>query len=339
MLSISAASPGSTTPPPPRPGTYPAPALAPTARTTRDGFGRPVLVERTRREPSGAYSFEEIGRAGFSDLWSYAWSLTPVDDSHTLVNMSQRDGLGRPFYSYRSSSERYQYFDSHGDPRVVLGTDPDETSSPYSLVTTTQYADARHRPTRVVRPDLLQTAVRYLDRHDSRTGLGGGFDAPSGTAVQVVDAAGAVASTEVYDGLGHTVVSDRGGLATTLVHDAAGAVTQVIEPDGTVTVIHHDQRGLTTSVERFGSVGLSSSAHPLHTQTYEYDADGAVWGATSDGASTQYVRDDWGRVREIVRPPSSLPGYGNTHLYYQYDWRLDGVGRVSNRAGDRLLVR
>jgi RHS repeat-associated protein len=263
-----------------------------------DGAGH--LVRETRRsadssdaEPVRAFACDKAGNpASVSQLDADGRAVRTVTVAY--------DGEGRPVRLSDGRREAKVAYTKWGRPASVT----DELGRTAAF----EY-DRWNRPVRAADADGVVTTCAYT---------------PAGQVARMERRAGEelAQSVEVaYDGAGRPVsYTDQDGRARKFERDAFGRVVKEIFPDATEVGYAYDGAGRLSSV-------LDENRHRIQ---FGWDAFGLASRATAAGQVTDYVRDDYGLLKEVV---SSRGGRAERTVRREYD-RFDRPVKVVYGPGE-----
>ena len=257
-----------------------------------DAAGR--LVRETRRaagapdaEPVRAFTYDKTGKpVSVSQLDADGRAVRTVTVAY--------DGEGRPVRLTDGRREAKVVYTKWGRPASVTDAFGRTASFEY---------DRWNRPVRATDADGVVTTCAYT---------------PAGQIARMERRAGdeLAQSVEVaYDGAGCPVsYTDQEGRAKRYARDAFGRVAKEIFPDASEVAYAYDGAGRLESV-------LDENGHRIQ---FGWDAQGLASRTTAAGQITDYVRDDFGLLREVV---SSKDGKAGRTVRREYD-RHDRVTKV-----------
>ena len=263
-----------------------------------DGAGRPV---RETRRAAGAADAEPV-RAFTCDKAGNPVSVAALDADGRAVRAVEAayDGEGRPVRLSDGRREAKVAYTKWGRPASV--TDALGRTAAFEY-------DRWNRPVRAVDADGVVTTCAYT---------------PAGQVARMERRSGEelAQSVEVaYDGAGHPVsYTDQDGRARKFERDAFGRVVKEIFPDATEVGYAYDGAGRLSSV-------LDENRHRIQ---FGWDAFGLASRATAAGQVTDYVRDDYGLLKEVV---SSRGGRAERTVRREYD-RFDRPVKVVYGPGE-----
>ena len=263
-----------------------------------DAEGR--LVRETRRL-AGA-SAEEPVRAVARDKAGNPASVSILDADGKAVRAvsAKYDGERRPVQVSDGRRAAKIAYAKHGRPVSVTDAFGRTTSFAY---------DAWNRPVSATDADGVVTTCAYTD---------------FGAVAKMERRAGdeLVQSVEIaYDGAGRPVsYTDQDGLVRKYERDAFGRVAKEIFPDASEVAYSYDGAGRLESV-------LDENRHEIK---FGWDAAGLASRATAVGQLTDYVRDDYGLLKEVV---SSKDGKADRKIKREYD-RFDRVTKIAYGPGE-----
>ena len=249
-----------------------------------DGAGH--LVRETRR--SADSSNVEPVRAFACDKAGNPVSVSQLDaDGRAVRTVTVAyDGEGRPVRLTDGRREAKVVYTKWGRPASVTDA--------FGRTAAFEY-DRWNRPVRATDADGVVTTCAYT---------------PAGQVARMERRAGEelAQSVEVaYDGAGRPIsYTDQDGRAKRYARDAFGRVVKEIFPDATEAGYAYDGAGRLESV-------LDENGHRIQ---FGWDAQGLASRTTAAGQITDYVRDDYGLLKEVV---SSQDGKADRTVKREYD--------------------
>ena len=249
-----------------------------------DAAGR--LVRETRRaagapdaEPVRAFTYDKTGKP-------VSVSQLDADGRAVRTVAVAYDGERRPVRLSDGRREAKVAYTKWGLPASVTDAFGRTASFEY---------DGWNRPVRATDADGVVTTCAYT---------------PAGQIARMERRAGdeLAQSVEVaYDGAGRPVsYTDQDGRAKRYARDAFGRVAKEIFPDASEVAYAYDGAGRLESV-------LDENGHRIQ---FGWDAQGLASRTTAAGQITDYVRDDFGLLREVV---SSKDGKADRTVKREYD--------------------
>ena len=263
-----------------------------------DGAGRPV---RETRRAAGAADAEPV-RAFTCDKAGNPVSVAVLDADGRAVCAVEAayDGERRPVRVSDGRREAKVAYTKWGRPASV--------TDGFGRAAAFEY-DRWNRPVRVTDADGVVTTCAYT---------------PAGLVAKMERRAGEelAQSVEVaYDGAGRPVsYTDQDGRAKKYERDAFGRVAKEIFPDASEVAYAYDGAGRLASV-------LDENGHRIR---FGWDAQGLASRTTAAGQLTDYVRDDYGLLKEVV---SSKDGKADRTVKREYD-KFDRVAKVVYGPGE-----
>ena len=249
-----------------------------------DGEGR--LLRETRRAANG--SGAEPVRAFAYDKAGKPVTVSQLDAEGKAVRTTAvvYDGERRPIRISDGRREAKVAYTKWGLPAAVTDA--------FGRTVAFEY-DRWNRPVRVTDADGVVTTCAYM---------------PAGRIARMERRAGDELSQSVgvaYDGAGRPVsYTDQDGRAKKYERDAFGRVAKEIFPDASEVAYSYDGAGRLESV-------LDENKHRIQ---FGWDAFGLASRTTAAGQLTDYVRDDYGLLKEVV---SSKDGKAERTIKREYD--------------------